>query len=188
MENTVNMEYSIKRFQSSKDKDFIKALMIYNSTIPVDTKTSSNEIIYFVDHSILQPKREMFFFGLFAGGEIVGFMETGYLITTKTIIIDYIVLKEAYRLNSVFYPLFSLVQRYFSEHMIDFDFIATEISTKCPEESVDVESFFSKKMLQMEDFRIVELLYRQPKLGLNNEESNFDFELMIKSAQSVVSM
>ena len=40
-------------------------------------------------------------------------------------------------------------------------------------------------MLQMEDFRIAEVLYRQPKLGLDNYESNFDFQLMIKSKQSI---
>ena len=185
MENNVGVRFSVKRFTSSKDKDFVKAIMIYNDTIPIDTKTSSNEIMYFVDHCSSQPKRVMYFFGLYWDDQLVGFMETGYLVTTKTIISDYIVLKEEYRLNSVFYPLFSLVQRYFSEHLIDFDYIATEVSTKCPEQSVDAESFFSKKMLQMEDFRIVDMLYRQPRLGLDNYESNFDFQLMIKSKQSI---
>ncbi len=185
MENAVGATFSVKRFTSSKDKDFIKALMLYNDTIPVDTKTSSNEIIYFADRCSLQPKRTMYFFGLYWDNNLVGFVETGYLSTTKTIIIDYIVLKEEYRLNSVFYPLFSLIQRYFSENMIDYDYIATEVSTKCPEQSVDAESFFSKKMLQMEDFRIAEVLYRQPRLGLDNLESNFDFQLMIKSKQSI---
>lgn len=185
MENNVFTSFNIKRFLTSKDKDFVKALMLYNNTIPVDTKTSSNEIMYFCDHCSMQPKRTMYFFGLYCDEHLVGFMEAGYLTTTKTIIIDYIVLKEGYRLNSVFYPLFSLIQRYFSENMIDYDYIATEVSTKCPEQSVDAESFFSKKMLQMEDFRIVEVLYRQPRLGMDNLESNFDFQLMIKSKQSI---
>lgn len=185
MDNTMTLGFSIRRFTSTKDKDFIKALIIYNSTIPVDTKTSSSEIIYHVDHPKASAKREMFFFGLFVEASVVGFMEAGYLVTTKTIIIDYIVLKESYRLNSIFYPLFSLVQKYFTEQMIDYDFIVTEVSTKCPEESVDTESFFSRKMLQLEDFRIVNALYRQPRLGIENVESNFDFQLMIRSAQSI---
>lgn len=184
MENNVATSFSIKRFLTSKDKDFIKALILYNDTIPVDTKTSSNEIMYFCDHCSMQPRRVMYFFGLYCDDRLVGFVEAGYLTTTKTIIIDYIVLKEEYRLNSVFYPLFSLIQRYFSENMVDYDYIATEVSTKCPEQSVDAESFFSKKMLQMEDFRIAEILYRQPRLGLDNLESNFDFQLMVKSKQS----
>lgn len=185
MENTVGATFYVKHFTSSKDKDFVKALMLYNDTIPVDTKTSSNEIMYFADHSAMQPKRIMYFFGLYWDDNLIGFVEAGYLSTTKTIIIDYIVLKEEYRLNSVFYPLFSLIQRYFSENLVDYDYIATEVSTKCPEQSVDAESFFSKKMLQMEDFRIADVLYRQPRLGLDNLESNFDFQLMIKSKQSI---
>lgn len=43
-------------------------------------------------------------------------------------------------------------------------------------------------MLQMEDFRIVDALYRQPKLGIDNLESNFDFQLMIRSAQSIAAL
>lgn len=185
MNNNVYTSFNVKRFLSSKDKDFIKALMLYNDIIPVDTKTSSNEIMFFCDHCDMQPKRIMYFLGLYCDEQLVGFVEAGYLTTTKTIIIDYIVLKDEYRLNSVFYPLFSLIQRYFSENMIDYDYIATEVSTKCPEQSVDAESFFSKKMLQMEDFLIAEVLYRQPRLGLDNLESNFDFQLMIKSKQSI---
>lgn len=188
MEETISTNFAIKRFSSSRDKDFIKALKIYNDIIPVDTKTSSTEILYFVDHAKDQTKREMYFFGLYADGDIVGFVEAGYLYTTKTIIIDYIVLKDEYQLNSVFYPLFSLIQRYFSEQMVDYDYIATEVSTKCPEESVDSESFFSKKMLQMEDFRVVDALYRQPRLGIDNLESNFDFHLMMRSTQAIPSI
>lgn len=188
METSIGINFSVKRFLSSKDRDFLKALMIYNDTMPADTKTNTNEIIYFVDHATDQPKREMYFFGLYANSEVVGFVEAGYLSTTKTIIIDYIVLKDSFRLNSIFYPLFSLIQRYFSEHMIDYDYIATEVSTKCPEQSVDAESFFSKKMLQMEDFRVVDALYRQPRLGVDNLESNFDFQLMIRSAQSIAAL
>lgn len=188
MEDIQKIGFSLKHFESSKDKDFINALMIYNDTIPVDTKTNTNEIIYFADNCKSQPNREMFFFGLYVNNTLMGFVETGYLKITKTIIIDYIVLKEEYHLNSVFYPLFSLLQRYFSQEMIDYDYIITEVSTKCPEESVDSESFFSRKMLQIEDFRLAEALYLQPKLGVGNEESNFRFQLMIKSSQSLLSL
>ncbi len=188
MDEIQKINFSLKHFESSQEKDFINALTIYNNIIPVDTKTSTNEIIYFADNSNMQPNRQMFFFGLYVNNTLMGFIETGYLKNTKTIIIDYIVLKEEYHLNSIFYPLFSLLQRFFSDRMIDFSYIVTEVSTKCPEESVDSESFFSRKMLQMEDFRLLDALYIQPKLGVRNEESNFKFQLMIKSVQPLVSI
>ena len=188
MEDIQKINFSLKHFESSKDKDFVKALMIYNDTIPVDTKTSTNEITYFIDNSELQQNRKMYFFGLYVNNVLMGFVETGYLKVSKTIVIDYIVLKDEYHLNSVFYPLFSLLQRFFSESMIDYDYIITEVSTKCIEDSVDSESFFSRKMLQIEDFRIADALYIQPKLGIHNEESSFEFQLMIKSSQPLVSL
>lgn len=188
MDNIQKINFSLKHFESSKDKDFLNALMIYNDIIPVDTKTGTNEITYFADNCELQPKRTMYFFGLYVNNILMGFVETGYLKISKTIIIDYIVLKEEYHLNSVFYPLFSLLQKFYSESMIDYDYMVTEVSTKCIEDSVDSESFFSRKMLQIEDFRIANALYLQPKLGINNEESSFEFQLMIKSSQPLVSL
>ncbi len=188
MYGTQKISFALKRFESSKDKDFNCALMIYNDTIPVDTKTRTNEIIYFADRCKLQPNREMFFFGLYVNNSIMGFIEAGYLKKSKTIIIDYIVIKDEYRLNSVFYPLISLLQRFFSEQMIDYNYIVTEVSTKTLNESVDSESFFSKKMLQIEDFRLVKAVYFQPKLGIKNEESNFKFQLMIRSSQPLTGL
>ncbi|MFQ9516403.1 MAG: hypothetical protein ACLRZ9_11350 [Eubacterium sp.] len=188
MEENQKITFELKHFENSRDKDFSRALKIYNDTIPVDTKTGTNEIIFFADNCNLQENRKMLFFGLYINNSIVGFVEAGYLKKTKTIIIDYIVIKEEYHLNSAFYPLFGLLQKYFSDAMIDYDYIVTEVSTKCPEESVDSESFFSKKMLQLEDFRIADQIYIQPQLGIYNIESNFQFQLMIRSAQPLVSI
>lgn len=181
--NTLN--FRIKEYESSNDKDFCNALKIYNDNIPADIKTSTNDITYFVDHRDLQPKRKMFFFGLYTNNILMGFVMAGYLKTTKTIIIDYIVLKNEYHLNSIFYPLFSLLQQYFSEKLIDYDYIITEVGNTCPEGAADVENFFSKKMLQIEDFKLINQLYLQPKLGLYNEESSTRLQLMIKSTHAL---
>lgn len=184
MGRLINSCFSVKKFENSNDKDFYKALKIYNDTISVDTKTSSNEITYFVDNQNIQDSRTMYFLGLYFNNEIVGYVEAGYLHKTKSIIIDYIVLKPEYHLNSVFYPLFGLVQKFFSDELIDYNYIITEVSTKCVGDA-DSESFFSKKMLQLEDFRIANGLYLQPKLGIYNSESNFEFELLIRSKQAL---
>ena len=50
METIEKITYSVKHFENSKDKDFMNALQIYNDYISVDTKTSTNQIIYFADH------------------------------------------------------------------------------------------------------------------------------------------
>ena len=173
MDNFRKITYAVRRFENSKDKDFMKALKIYNDSISIDTKTSTNEIIYFADNWNSQSGRIMYFLGLYIDNEIIGYVEAGYLTNTRTIIIDYIVIKEEYHLNSVFYPLFGLIQKYFSDELIDYDFIVTEVSTKGTDD-IDSESSFSKKMLQLEDFRIANVIYIQPRLGVKNKESNFE--------------
>ena len=185
--NILSSNFKLKRFQSSEDRDFIKALKIYNDTIPVETKTDTNEITYFLD---LKEKRdrEMFFFGLYYNEEIVGYIESAYLSQTKTIVLDYITLKSEFNINGIFYPLFSLFQQYFSDNLIDYDYIVTEVSMRSIEENVDKESYYSRKLLQAEDFRIIDIPYPQPQLGLNNFESNFDLRLMIKSLNSITSL
>lgn len=185
--NVLNSVFKIKRFQSSDDRDFVKALKIYNDTIPVETKTDTNEITFFLN---LKDKRnrEMFFFGLYYNEEVIGYIESAYLSQTKTIILDYITLKSEFNINGIFYPLFSLFQQYFSDNLIDYDYIVTEVSIRSIEENVDKESYYARKLLQAEDFRIIDIPYPQPQLGLNNYESNFDLRLMIKALNRIISI
>ena len=61
----------------------------------------------------------------------------------------------------------------------------TEVSLRSLEENVDMESYYSRKLLGAEDFRIIDIPYSQPKLGLKNLESNMDLRLMIKSINSI---
>jgi hypothetical protein len=185
--NMVQSTFKIKRFTSSADKEFVKALKIYNDTIPAETKTSTNEITFFLDLKSSR-LRDMYFFGLYYDDEIIGYIECGYLKTTKTLIIDYITLKEKYNYNGIYYPLFSLFQQYFSDNLIDIDYIMTEVSLRSLEENVDMESYYSRKLLGAEDFRIIDIPYPQPKLGLKNLESNMDLRLMIKSIKSISSI
>lgn len=92
------------------------------------------------------------------------------------------VFKNEYNYNSIFFPLFSLIQRYFSDNLVDIDYYLMEVSIRTLDENVDKESYYSRKWLTAEDFRLVNTPYPQPKLGLKNIESNFDLRLMIKSS------
>lgn len=189
MAKVENLEstYKIKRFMSSTDRDFIKALKIYNATIPVETKTSTNEIIYYLD-SKLDSSREMYFLGLYLNEMIIGYIQAAYLSATKVLAIDYLVLQDEYNINGVFYPLFSLFQQFISESVLDVDYILIEISMRTLEENVDRESYYLRKLLISEDFRIVDALYPQPLLGLNNYESNLDLRIMIKSIKPIMTI
>lgn len=176
--------YYIKRYTSSSDPELVEALKIYNDVVAPETKTSIEEITAFVDLAN-SGSREMYFFGLYYNSKIVGYFQCGYLNKTKTLIIDYMVFKNDFNYNSIFFPLFSLVQRYFSDNLVDIDYYVMEISIRTLEENVDKESYYSRKWLTAEDFRLVNTPYPQPKLGFTNIESNFDLRLMIKSSHPI---
>ena len=71
---------------------------------------------------------------------------------------------------------------------MDYDYIITEVSISTLAENVDKESYYVRKLLQAEDFRIIDIPYPQPQLGLNNFESNFNLRLMVKSINSIGSL
>ena len=76
----------------------------------------------------------------------------------------------------------------FSDNLVDYDYIITEVSIRTLAENVDKESYYVRKLLQAEDFRIIDIPYPQPQLGLNNFESNFNLRLMVKSINSIGSL
>lgn len=187
MTEIAQASYKIKRFTSPTERDFLAALKIYNETIPVETKTSTNEISHFAELQRKTP-REMYYMGLYFNDKVVGYIQAAYLCKTKTIMLDYVTMKKEYRLNGVFYPLFSLFQQFFSDNLVDYDYIVTEVSMRSLDENVDDESYYSRRLLKAEDFRILNIPYPQPQLGINNYESNFEMRLMIKSINAISSI
>lgn len=182
----ISSQYKIKRFSSSADKDFITALSIYNHIVPMEIKTATNEITSFID-SGSHSEREMYFFGLYKDKEVVGYVECAYLFETKTIVIDYFILKEGQIYNSVFYPLYALLLQYFEKNNIDIAYKVVEVNMK-PGNEVNIESKYLRNLLQAENFKIIQAPYPQPKLGNKNLESNIEMNLMISSAGTLNSL
>lgn len=182
--NLLQSIYKIKRFTTSKDRDFIKALKIYNDSIAVHSKTDTNEISAFIDKTA-SPNREMFFFGLYYNDIVVGYIECGYLKTTRSLIIDYFIIKDDYSINGVFYPFLSLFQQFLSSNLIEIDYYIIEVNFKSSDFNEDKESYYLRKLLFAEDFKTVDIAYSQPRLGVNNFESNLDMKLMLKSTNSL---
>ena len=101
--------------------------------------------------------------------------------------IDYFTIKDEYKKNGIFYPLFSIFLLYFNQNNIYYDYIVTEIghqgSTK-----IDGDSAFLQKVLFVEDFLSIKAPYKQPELGLYKEETNIDANLYIRFSDSLSSI
>jgi len=178
-------KFTIRRIQKSSDEDYVTALRIYNETTPVDIKTSTNEITYWLDKKEINSSFELLLFILYLDGVIVGFAMLSYLEKQHIAVIDYIALYDQYRVNAIFFPFISLLQSYLSESNYDIAYIVNEISHKNKGRSIDKESRLFKKLFCLEGFGRIEAKYYTPPLGIRNHESVFEAYLYIKSNDNI---
>ena len=80
----IQSSFSIKLITDPTDKDYIKSLNVYNSTTPVNIKTNSNEISYWINHN--NDSFKIYCFSLFIGKENVGFAMTSFLLKSKLLV------------------------------------------------------------------------------------------------------
>lgn len=180
----LEQRYSIKPILSSKDRDYFSALQIYIKSIPADVRTDTNEISMFVDNPS-DPCRKMYFFALLHQESVIGYAQFAWLKKSRILFLDYIVFDTNYRLNSAFYPFMSIIGLYFTNEKIDYDYFVTEIGTQNNGKSIDEDSMFLRKVLNVEDFSSIIAPYKQPELGINRKETLVDAQLYIKTSSSI---
>lgn len=167
--------YELRLFESSSDMKFIKALEIYQKNVSHNEKTSTNEISWVIDNRENFKKSNPYFFGLELNGNIIGYAEIAYIYRTRYITIDYIIIDEKYKTHSALYSFILLIFEYFNRIKLDFDFIGIEVLT-------EFEGTISKEEIsefELEGFKVVNSLYIQPCLELNNYDSQQEAILMI---------
>lgn len=172
--------FSIKLIVNPFDKDYIKSLNLYNATTPVNIKTSSNEITYWITHS--NTKFKIYPFSLFIGEDNIGFAMVSYLLNSRNLVIDYIAIDDKYKNNAVFLAFFNLVQMFFYDQKIDINYTIVEINNKSDGLDIDKESSLFLKFLCIEEFTKIDHEYISLPLGNENAESSFPAFLYIKSA------
>lgn len=178
IENT----FSIKRITKSTDESYIEALKIYNETTPVDIKTNSNEITYWLDNPTFSTKFELLLFALYLDGKVVGFAMLSYLTERRVLVHDYLQLKDFYRVNAAFFAFISLIYTYANSEGYKTNFYVTEIGNKNEGKEVDKESVLFHKLLCLEGFGFVNAKHRVLPLGADNHESNYDAWIYIKKS------
>lgn len=182
-------EFKIKRFKSSKDKEFLDALIIYSNTIAPEIKTNTNEITYWIDKFNEKfSDKELYIFGLYYNEKLIGYSQLVYFKNDKFVFIDYLCLNDPYKKNAIFYPLYNLIETYLIEERCDYKYIITEVSYTENNLDIDEASILLLNLLFMENYGIADAMYYQPLLGLDNQESNFENKLMIKSNEPIRKM
>ncbi|MDR0307071.1 MAG: hypothetical protein LBI42_09585 [Chitinispirillales bacterium] len=179
--------YAIKRLLKSSDDGYLEALKIYNESTPIDIKTNTNEITYWIDNYAPTTKFEPFLFVLYLDNKIIGFAMLGYLVNRRVIVYDYIALKDQYRVNTAYFAYISLITNFIYMNGYKVDYFVVEISNKNAGKDVDKESRVFLKLLCLEGFCAINTSYRTLPLGMDNYESGFDASLYIKKSSDSIS-
>lgn len=185
--STLTNCYKIKLISKSDDEDYIKALKIYEDQTPVEIRTASNEISYWIDKSRDDNADFNFMvFAVYLDNVVIGFSETAYFSHNRFVLFDYITFSKDFRVNAVFFPVFSLIKNYFKDRMnFSVDYWITEISDRENGKQIDKESAFLKKLIYMENFCCIDIDYVQPQLGNNNFESSFQCKLYLQTNSEI---
>lgn len=171
--DTVECKFSIKRLQKSSDNDYIKSLAIYNDTTPYEIRTPTNEITYWINNQKKNTPFELYAFSLYINEINIGFLMLTYIKSTKIMIYEYLAVNESYRIHTVFLAFENLFRNYFKENNIEISYYLTEMSDKNDGKDIDRESKMFEKMLCIEDYGKIDMVYYALPLGLNNHESDF---------------
>ncbi|HFK6194704.1 TPA: hypothetical protein ACGYZW_001729, partial [Streptococcus pyogenes] len=174
--------YKIKLIKSSSDIDYIDSVKIYSRVTPSDIRTNTNELTYWLDNKTVE--FESYFFSLFLNDTNIGLAMCTYLRSTKTVVIEYIAVEDAYRKNNTYLSYLNEL-RMFISNLLEVTYFICEISNKNNGVEVDDESKIFKTILSIENFFTIDADYHTPPLGINNEFSSFEAKLMINSNTNI---
>ncbi|WJM10688.1 MULTISPECIES: hypothetical protein [Paenibacillus] len=178
--------YKVKLITRSDDEDYIKALKIYEDQTPVEIQTATNEISYWIEKSKDSVDFTFMVFAVYLDNTVIGYSQTSYFSQNRFVLFDYITFSKDFRVNAVFFPVFSLIKSYFKDRMnLPVDYWITEISDRDNGKQIDKESAFLKKLLYMENFCSIDIDYVQPQLGGTNYESSFPCKLYLQTNSEI---
>lgn len=169
MKSISSPNYTIKLFEDSKSEDFIKALDIYMNEMPSELRTSSNEIIYWLDNYNKSFDDKLLVFGFYENDKIIGFSQCIYFKKEYFVTIDYFVIDSKHRGNHSFQMIMALFKEFFKLYKIEYNFIVTEIESK---------NKVLQQLLKMNGFGEIQSKYFQPYLGINNYDSMIEAKLL----------
>jgi len=184
-EDKFENKFVLKPIMKSLDDDFVNGLAIYMKETPKEILTNSNEITYWLDKGTTDNPFEMMLFVLYLDNVLIGFSQITYIKSQQIVILDYISIKEPYRVNSVFLVFLSMIQNYLISSGKQIIYYIAEISNKDAGKNIDRESAFYKRIICLENYGQVMNKYYNLPLGIDNYESEFESLMYIKTNDNI---
>jgi hypothetical protein len=180
--------YRLKRFVSSHDPEFAEALLLYVRNTPAAERTESNEIAFWLEEFARGHDCVFYVFGFYRDEQLVGFAEVGYFFAERLLIFDYLVLDAEQRRNNVFYEFVDHLRRYLEAAHPGYRYAVAEVCYGPNEEHPWPQARLITRLLKLQGFHVVHAPYFQPRLLLDDPESEMRANLLIYSAGGVESL
>lgn len=157
--------YSIRKINSSKDRDIIKLMRLYSSYIEPTARTDTREILDWLDNST-----DDYFkiFAFYLNETLIGYCQTAYFHFNKILFVDYLVIDENYRGRSYSEFIYSL-KDYFNEKNIEINYFIAEVPYYTNSNQPSLKSITLIRLLKQSGFKVIKADYYQPELGKNKE-------------------
>ena len=176
---TVHQVFTIRSFRSAKDRDFLKAIQIYDANTHPQIKTDSNEIAHWIQHGAKRTDGKFYVCGLYVSGILIGYVEFIYLRKERLIHFDYFIIDEERRTFGAFYTFADEMRSFFQEENIEWDFITAEVAHL---DVVNGVSKYAQRLIRLfHQIGFCEVLaeYWQPLLGVEHQDTSVKATLLI---------
>lgn len=180
--------YRLKRFLNSRDPDFAAALLVYVRNTPANVRTDTNEITYWLDEFSAKFGDDFYVFGFYRDRELVGYAEAAYLREERLIALDYLTLDEAHRRNNVFYEFVDHLKRYLENDHPEYRYAVAEITYGPNQQYPSQESRLRTRLFKLQGFKVIRAPYYQPRMMLDDPESEMKADLLIYSTVDLESL
>lgn len=173
--------YRLKRFVNSRDPDFAAALQIYVRNTPANIRTDTNEITYWLEEYSKKFGDTFYVFGFYRDRQLVGYAEAAYFQDERLIVIDYITISPQHRRNNVFYEFVDQLKQYLEDAHPDYRYAVAEVTYGSGQRYPTAEASLMIRLLKLQGFRVIRAPYFQPRLMLDDPESEMQADLLIFS-------
>jgi hypothetical protein len=168
----------------SKDQDFADALLLYVRNTPPHIRTSTNEITAWLDACPKSFTGKFYVFGFYLNKRLVGYSEAAYFPIDQVLTFDYIAVDEAFRRNNVFFEFVDHLKHYFEQQHPEFRYALAEVAYGVGQEYPSQDSRLLIRLLKLQGFKIIRSPYFQPRLSLNQPDTEMKADLLVYSPDS----
>lgn len=182
-------DYALVRFgpKSAATSDFLRALDIYSAETAKEIRTDTNEIVYWLGRYDAEfDGDKLLLFGLYKGGDIIGFAQAVHLKSARIIIVDYMAICRSSRRHNVFFQFVDMIYEWTIGENLCHDYIVVEVST--PKDPLAARRAGALiRALNMAGFATVDAPYLHPKLG-SQGETEASAKLLVKPNIAIASI